>query len=516
LAAPQASGGGGSGTVTSVGLSLPAIFAVSGSPVTSTGTLTGSLATQGANTVWAGPASGAAASPGFRALVGADLPTPTSSTPGGVQSKAAVTSNWLRSLGTDGALTASQPNFSDIAGTASISQGGTGATTASAARTNLGLGSAATLDVGTSANKVVQLDGSARLPAVDGSQLTNLPGGGGGGSVPADLDILLAELALGLADALNVAQFLGSAGNRFADSFDATTYVDTGGATNLDTGTAGLLKPTVSGGSDIFPAMTGGTTSGVTITDSVHLDSTSVGWKVGNNANGNTAADSWATDGTGQPWWVKADFGDGTGGTPGAQTIIEWTIANSGNTTGTWNTFSPKDFKLQGSNDNSAWSDLDTHTNVTSWGSPETKTYTLGSPGSYRYYRVYITASNGSPYAMVGEIELKVAGSTNNITVKSTALTAASAPTSMRLVARTKHIDSITLNTDLIFAVSRDGGTTFTNATMNDRFTANAIHVLESSAIDVSGQPSGTSIKWKVTTANNKSVEIHDIYVYWT
>jgi hypothetical protein len=26
---------------------------------------------------------------------------------------------------------------------------------------------------------VVQLDGSARLPAVDGSQLTNLPGGGG-------------------------------------------------------------------------------------------------------------------------------------------------------------------------------------------------------------------------------------------------------------------------------------------------------------------------------------------------
>jgi hypothetical protein len=41
------------------------------------------------------------------------------------------------------------------------------------------LGTAAALDVGTSANNVVQLDGSARLPAVDGSQLTNLPGGGG-------------------------------------------------------------------------------------------------------------------------------------------------------------------------------------------------------------------------------------------------------------------------------------------------------------------------------------------------
>ena len=42
------------------------------------------------------------------------------------------------------------------------------------ARTSLGLGTSATLDVGTSANNVVQLDGSARLPAVDGSQLTNI------------------------------------------------------------------------------------------------------------------------------------------------------------------------------------------------------------------------------------------------------------------------------------------------------------------------------------------------------
>jgi len=45
---------------------------------------------------------------------------------------------------------------------------------ASAQRTTLGLGTAATLDVGTGANNIVQLDGSARLPAVDGSQLTGL------------------------------------------------------------------------------------------------------------------------------------------------------------------------------------------------------------------------------------------------------------------------------------------------------------------------------------------------------
>jgi hypothetical protein len=48
---------------------------------------------------------------------------------------------------------------------------------AAAQRTTLGLGTAATEDVGTGANNVVQLDGSSRLPAVDGSQLTNLPSG---------------------------------------------------------------------------------------------------------------------------------------------------------------------------------------------------------------------------------------------------------------------------------------------------------------------------------------------------
>lgn len=61
------------GTVTSVALSLPSIFSVSGSPVTTSGTLTGTLATQTANTIFAGPTTGGAATPTFRALVAADI-----------------------------------------------------------------------------------------------------------------------------------------------------------------------------------------------------------------------------------------------------------------------------------------------------------------------------------------------------------------------------------------------------------------------------------------------------------
>ena len=67
----------GVGTVTSVGMSVPSILSVSGSPVTGAGTLAVTLADQAANTVLAGPTTGAATTPTFRAIVDADLPTGT-------------------------------------------------------------------------------------------------------------------------------------------------------------------------------------------------------------------------------------------------------------------------------------------------------------------------------------------------------------------------------------------------------------------------------------------------------
>jgi hypothetical protein len=61
------------GTVTSVGLSLPGIFSITNSPVTTNGTLTAALTNQSANNVFAAP-SGTAGTPSFRTLVPADIP----------------------------------------------------------------------------------------------------------------------------------------------------------------------------------------------------------------------------------------------------------------------------------------------------------------------------------------------------------------------------------------------------------------------------------------------------------
>lgn len=66
--------GGGGGTVTSVGMTVPSILSVSGSPITSSGTFAITLATQTANLVFASPSSGGASAPTFRALVANDIP----------------------------------------------------------------------------------------------------------------------------------------------------------------------------------------------------------------------------------------------------------------------------------------------------------------------------------------------------------------------------------------------------------------------------------------------------------
>lgn len=65
---------GNVGTVSSVGLSMPTEFSVTGSPITSSGTISVSWGNQSANTVFAGPSSGAPSQPSFRSLTDDDIP----------------------------------------------------------------------------------------------------------------------------------------------------------------------------------------------------------------------------------------------------------------------------------------------------------------------------------------------------------------------------------------------------------------------------------------------------------
>jgi len=83
-----------SGSVTSVGLTLPSsVFNVTVSPITSSGNLTAVFQTQAANSIFAGPGSGSAAAPTFRAMVAADLPSTITSNTSGTAANITATSN---------------------------------------------------------------------------------------------------------------------------------------------------------------------------------------------------------------------------------------------------------------------------------------------------------------------------------------------------------------------------------------------------------------------------------------
>ena len=96
------------GTVTSVGLSLPNIFSVTNSPVTSSGTLTGTLVSQNAKTFLAAP-NAANGVPSFREIVASDIPTLNQNTTG---SAATLTTSRTIGLGTGVTSTATAFNGS--------------------------------------------------------------------------------------------------------------------------------------------------------------------------------------------------------------------------------------------------------------------------------------------------------------------------------------------------------------------------------------------------------------------
>lgn len=91
--------------------------------------------------------------------------------------------------------------------------------------------------------------------------------------------------------------------------------------------------------------------------------------------------------------WFKLQFG--TAVAIGAYTF---TSANDGATR------DPKDWKLQGSNDNTTWTDIDTRTGEMFPGRFQTRRFEVaGTPQAYTYYRIFMTANNGSSLFQMAE-----------------------------------------------------------------------------------------------------------------
>lgn len=66
----------------------------------------------------------------------------------------------------------------------------------------------------------------------------------------------------------------------------------------------------------------------------------------------------------------------------------------------------PKSWTLEGSNNGSSWTVLDTQTNVPVWVQGEKRVYNVANTTAYRYYRLNISSNQGADYVAIQEFEL--------------------------------------------------------------------------------------------------------------
>jgi hypothetical protein len=323
-------------------------------------------------------------------------------------------------------------------------------------------------------------------------------------SIDPDLLLTVSLLALQVADNTNVALFLGASGNRVADSFDALTYVDVAGATNLDTSAAGLLKPTTS-----LTTQTFGTTSAST----VDYSSGGTGFTVADIFLALTAADVIYTIGAYQV--TAATF---------QMKIVKR------NSAGNFDVVVTQSFSHPGG----GWADLTLSSpyTVPGSGSYYPALYTISATAqqrgastsrAYKAGNITGTAQSGFTEDTSANVPAMRVGKnlvTNNLTVRSASFTAASAPTKMKALLRVKEVDAGVAGTDYSLECSRDGGTTWSTMTLTELFTSPSptasIRVVDAAETSVSGQPSGTTPRWRFKTLNNKSIELHDALLYWS
>lgn len=316
-------------------------------------------------------------------------------------------------------------------------------------------------------------------------KFSNLPAGGGGSDtagIERDIRLLALRQAADDGDRINMVDGI-------ADPLDDTSDIDTGGSSNIDTGTAGLIKPTAPTSGD---QCSGGTASGQTESSAA------------SNAFANDGTSSeWQNTSAGTPRWIRYQF---AGAVKVTRVRTMWSYTGN------------KAYTLQYSDDGSSWNDA---------GSTGTFSYTAGNwreddfsdAGAHVYWRLNITTYVGSTVVTLAECEMIDLGAApDNMDCRSNAITADAAPDTGRLHLQVGGTDAgtLTLNTDLIAYMSRDGGTTWQTASLAaEGQLADGTRIFEDTAIDLSGQPSGTSMKWRVATANGVDIELRGVVEQW-
>lgn len=144
---------------------------------------------------------------------------------------------------------------------------------------------------------------------------------------------------------------------------------------------------------NLIPKMTSYTAPSGLVKTSNNRDSTYVAWRAFDSAY--EIANSWATSNNITSAWISYTF-------PTSKQVQMYSIRSYDQS------FSPKSWTFEGSNDGVTWDILDTKINESVWGTGMSirRVFTLSNNKSYTSYRVNISSVVSQKYIIVEEIEM--------------------------------------------------------------------------------------------------------------
>ena len=331
------------------------------------------------------------------------------------------------------------------------------------------IGGAASLNVGTTAGTVA---------AGDDPRFSQ-----GGGSDPL-LALALSEVTANYVATRQV----------FADGFKSLGFVNTGGATNLDTSEAGYLKPSGGGGTTKGSAATSGSTaapgSGFLIVDrSYAVDNNVLIAKIGIYST---------TAGSGSFKIMNEDS------TTQYDILYTQSFTHSG---GGW-----QDFTLTTQFQTPTTGTLRIGTRFASGGPTGStvangaRSYVNSDPGVQNNLSGF-TADNAGVFS--SRYIFGVAGA--NLTVSSEIIPRPYIPSAISGALRVVAVDAVTLNTDVMLDVRRSQSASWVTSALELDFADGGVSVLRFGSVSMAGQPSEGNVQWRIRTANGKMVKFDGV-----
>ena len=147
----------------------------------------------------------------------------------------------------------------------------------------------------------------------------------------------------------------------------------------------------------VSPKMTAYDAPSPNVVTESNYSSSNRGWKAFKQLD---SGDPWYYNSTAGNQWIKLDLGSGNSAYVNSYTLSS--TPNNGSYPGM-----PTAWRLEGSDNNSDWTELDYRSGIAAWGGSTMRTYMAATPGTYRYFRItFITKEGGSAGWQVDEIEL--------------------------------------------------------------------------------------------------------------